>query len=1201
MFRSIFSFEVHRWYRSTATYVYFILLFTLTFLLGTAIGGTFPSISIGAGAGGDKVFVNSPVAIAGLLNGVNSYLGMVIIVAIIGNSVLKDFSSNTYQLLFTTPVSKFNYLFGRFSGALFVSLILLMAPALGLMTAYAMPWINQDMIGLFMMSPYVQSYLYTTLPNALLAGAIFFAVSVIARDVFFIWVFLIIFFVVIGVSNSFFSTLEKQEIAALLDPFGMQASRMLTRHWNPYEKNHNPVTLQGILLYNRLLWLGISIGILIVGYVSFSFSTAPRTLFRWRKKGVDTAPEKTEFKRIGVGSVGLSFGTGNALKNLWSLAVNECRTIIRNTYFRIILLFGVVLLLLVSTQLGKMYDTTTFPVTSQVITYFYGTLTLFIVVLTIIFSGELVWKARDVRMSNILDATPVPNWVFYISKLIGLFFMQAILVSIIIVAGVIVQTFKGYTNYEIGLYIRYVYGFILPDFWLLAIVALFVQTLVKNRYIGFFIVTLFYIWNTFFAMLVLKHNLFVFSSDPGIVYSEMNGFGHTVYPYIIYKLYWGALAVCLATISSLLWARGSEDRLSLRWNDARAKSNRTAWASLIVLGVVFFTCGGFIYYNTNTLNHYETSYAMEKGMAEFEKKFKKYENSPQPTITDVSLNVDIFPKERDIVANGYYVLQNKTNVPIDSVHINYINTLQLDIRSFGRPHSLVLNDSENGFRIYKLTQPLQPGESVKMTFTSKQITKGFEHNFSGLSTALYNGTFVNNQQFLPNIGYDPGSEMSNNKDRKEHGLPFRRTSLPIGDTTAYVRNIFTRNADFINFEATVSTSPDQMAIAPGYLQKEWTQNGRRYFSYKMDSPILNFYSFLSADYKVKKEKWQGVNLEIYYQKGHEYNLDRMMKGVKKALTYYTANFSPYQHKQVRILEFPSYSSFAQSFPNTIPFSESIGFIADVAGDEENVDYPFYVTAHEVAHQWFAHQVTGADVEGSNVLSETLAQYGAIRVLEQEYGADKLRKFLKYEADKFLSGRAFENEREKPLAYADMGQGYILYQKGGIVMNALSKYLGEDSVNNALKRFLQQYAFKARPYPTTLALVKELKQAAPDSMKYLVTDMFERITIYDNKINEAKTKKTADGNYVTEFTIEANKYDIDTTGKNNPIAFDDYIDVGVMSKDKLLAVQRFKIKKGTTNLTITSKTEPDKVRVDPNYLLIDKDLKNNEVKIEKKSS
>ncbi len=178
------------------------------------------------------------------------------------------------------------------------------------------------------------------------------------------------------------------------------------------------------------------------------------------------------------------------LKNLWGLSVNESRTLWRNTYFRIIMLFGILFLFLASTQLGKLFDTTVLPVTYVVIENFGGTFQLFIVILTIMFGGELVWRARDFKMSNILDSLPVPNWVFYVSKLAGLMFMQVILLAIIMVCGILVQLFKGYTHLEILLYIRYLIGFRLIDLWLLAVLSIFVQTLVNNKYVGYFIVGL---------------------------------------------------------------------------------------------------------------------------------------------------------------------------------------------------------------------------------------------------------------------------------------------------------------------------------------------------------------------------------------------------------------------------------------------------------------------------------------------------------------------------------------------------------------------------------------------------------------------------------------------------------------------------------------------------------------------------------------
>src|SRR5581483_10091889 len=207
--------------------------------------------------------------------------------------------------------------------------------------------------------------------------------------------------------------------------------------------------------------------------------------------------------------------------------------------------------------------------------------------------------------------------------------------------------------------------------------------------------------------------------------------------------------------------------------------------------------------------------------------------------------------------------------------------------------------------------------------------------------------------------------------------------------------------------------------APGYLIKEYEKDGRRYFHYKMDCPILNFYSFLSARYAVKRDKYKNVNIEVFYHPGHEYNLDRMISSVKKSLQYYEKSFSPYQHRQVRILEFPRYASFAQSFPNTIPYSESIGFIAKVDdSDPLSIDYPYYITAHEVGHQWWAHQVIGADVQGATLMSETMAEYSAMMVMEHRYGKEAMQKFLKYNLNRYLIGRTQESKKELPIMLAE---------------------------------------------------------------------------------------------------------------------------------------------------------------------------------------
>ena len=1200
MFSTIFLFEVKRLLKSISTYIYFLILFLVTFFLCLLIGGAFKDIL--ANMAGEKIFANSPALVDGILTTITGWVGAIIVVAVIGNAILKDFQYNTHNIIFTTPVSKFDYLFGRFAGAVVICLLILTGPALGMMLAYCSPWINPDKIGAFSMLPYIANYWQTVIPNALLQGAIFFAVSLISRDIFIIWVSLIIFWVGVGLSGSFASSLQYETLAALIDPLGTHAKRAISKYWSTYDKNHMMYKMQGAFLLNRLLWLSVALITFIFGFISFSFTSAPRRLSFGKKKvsehsGAFVLPT---LEKISLPTVQQSFTTGAHLKILWGLSLNECKTLWRNVYFRVILLIGMFLLLMSSFQMGKIFDTTVYPVTYIVVESLGGIFQIFVLIISIFFSGEIVWRARESRMDNILDALPVPNWVYYVSKLAGLFFMQVILLSIIVVSGVMVQAAKGYFHFELLLYIQYAIGFNVLYFWLLTVLFVFISNLVSNKYVGYFICILFFLWNSSFAGTVLKHNLFVFNSDPGIMYSDMNGFGHFIFPYFVYKLYWGGFALCLAAISSLLWARGSEAKLKfrLRQVDTGAKMRTMA---LVVIGlIIFIGCGSFIFYNTNTLNKHMSSFKIEELQASYEKKFKKFEDVAQPKITGVFLKVDIFPSERGLHTVGTYMLQNKSQKAIDSIHVLIPSNITIKSISFSGSAKLVLNDSDfQDYRIYKLEHPLAAGDSILLSFTLDLVTKGFTHDMSTLEAPLYNGTFMNNTQFLPHIGYSKDAEMGDNNQRKKHNMPFRPVSNPIHDTAAYSTNVFTSDADFIDFDITVSTVPDQMAVAPGYLQKEWTENGRRYFHYKMDKKILNFYSILSARYNVKKEKWNNIDLEIFYQKGHEYNLERMFNGMKAALQYYTTNFSPYQHKQVRILEYPRYATFAQSFPNTIPFSEGIGFIAAIDdSSKEDIDYVYYVTAHEVGHQWWAHQVIGADVEGSNMMSESFAEYSAITVLEKQIGTERMRKFIHIDMDKYLAARSGEAEKEKPLALVEIDQQYIFYQKGSVIMRSLCKYIGEDSINHALHHFLEKYGQKGPPYPTTYDWLACLRAVTPDSLQYMVTDGFEKIIMYNNKITEIKATKDSSG-YMMDVTVDINKISSDMYGKETQIACNDYIQIGIYKDHNAKPeIRLYKLKNGKTTLHIPVEYMPYKAALDPQLLLIDKNVDDNELRVGK---
>lgn len=344
----------------------------------------------------------------------------------------------------------------------------------------------------------------------------------------------------------------------------------------------------------------------------------------------------------------------------------------------------------------------------------------------------------------------------------------------------------------------------------------------------------------------------------------------------------------------------------------------------------------------------------------------------------------------------------------------------------------------------------------------------------------------------------------------------------------------------------------------------------------------------SAAYAEKSLDAGDVKLTVFHHPGRADNVDRMLASMKTSLACYTRNFGPYQFDYARVIEFPGYESFAQAFAGTIPFSESIGFLA-ANNDADKIDYVTYVTAHEIAHQYWGHQIIAAEMQGGTMFIETLAQYSALMVMKQTYGEDKIRRFLKYELDNYLRSRGGEIIEEVPLNRVE-NQGYIQFRKGSLLMYLLADRLGEDRVNAMLAGILAQHKFKSQPYLTTTTLVQGYKSLARTvAERQLVSDLLERITIYDLKAQAATTRLLADGRWETRLTVNAAKLYADGKGVEKPAPLADTIDVGLFaakpgqgafSQKDVLVMTRLPVKSGKQVLVLISKTKPTVAGIDP---------------------
>jgi ABC-2 type transport system permease protein len=1209
MLKDIILFEIRYHLRRPLTYVFASIMFFIAILAMT-------SDIIQLGGSGPLVKINAPSVIATMMLAF-SLIGVIILPSITGTAVIRDIETKTHELLFTTPISKFSFVFGRFIGSFGVTLLIYALATFGLfMGAMIAPITGtpaDKVLPPWDIMAYIIPYLFIIIPNAFFFAAISFSVGLIFRNFVAVYVQGFALIILWSISTNFTQDIENRVIGSITDPFGFRAFGLDTFFWTPAERNFLHLPIDGYLLLNRIVWIAITCVVVAVMYRLFTMSVESLSLRRGSsKRQLNQADTKadTSTDAMDIPKVSLGYSVSAQWKQFVSFVKLYFLLVIREKAFIAISLIGLINFFMDAWYTNHSTDLTLYPVTFLMLGVI-GNFSLYSVIISALYAGELTWKERSLRLNNTFDALPVPSYVTYIGKITALTFTHGVLYLILVAGALVLQTVQGYYDYQIGTYLFFVLVVILPSFLQINLLSFFIHSVVNNKYLGHFVVVLFYILRLYSSKLGMEHDLWDFGFPKFGTYSAFNGYSPFLIRGISFHVFFVSVGLLLACIGYVFWVRGTDDSWKQRLAMLRTRLTKPviATASLVVLCMSI--SGGWIYYNINIRNTYRTEQQQQALQVHYEKEYRaKYRWFPQPRITDVFIKLDLYPERSEYVLRGVQTLVNKHTTPIDTLLINWSENFRVISFDYGRAYSYIVNDTSFGFRILKLREPLQPGDSMKVSFAFAHDNKGFKQN--GVENSILpNGTFLNSD-ICPSYGYKEGIELDDEDERKKQGLPKKARMLSLDNPRGTMNSYLCNDADLITFEAIISTAPDQIAIAPGYLQREWEATServdmgkRRYYHYKMDSPIWNFYSFLSGRYAVTKDVWKNpdgsgknVALEIYHLPEHTYNLPRFMEAAKRGLDYYTKNFSPYQHRQYRVIEFPRYAQYAQAFPNTIPFSEAIEFIAQENQDADKIDKGFFVNAHELGHQWWAHQVLGSEQQGSTLLSESLAEYSALRVMEKKYGAEMMQKFLKYELDYYLRGRAFESKAEQAIVENE-NQPYIHYYKGSLVFYALADYIGEDKLNTALSEFIGRWQYKHAPYPTSRDMVATLRSHTPDSLQYVVTDLFEKITLFENSVTETKATKNGSKWDVT-LNIKAKKFHADSVGNQKPIQLGDYIDVGVFAKNeaggkllgKPLYFKKHKITKEQNTITVTVNQEPSKAGIDPYSKLIDREPDDN---------
>jgi ABC-2 type transport system permease protein len=1189
MFATVVGFELRYQLKSPVFWVSFALFFLLAF--GAT---TIDQIQIGGGGASN---VNAPYAIVQTL-GIMGVFGLFVVTAFVAGAVIRDDETRFAPLLRATRLGKPAYVFGRFAGAMVVAWLVMAAVALGMWAGSFMPWLDSEKVGPQVPYHYLWTMVVFVLPTLLVTGALGFALAIATRSLMWTYIGAVAALVGFVATRLLLSDPQYDALSAWTDPFGVSALGLATKYWTSTERNTLLPGLEGPLLLNRALWLTIAAAALALAYAAFRMDGRP--LWQRRRpafEGKADAPPPAASPLAARQPLPAPAPQRARWAQFWEVARFDAASVFKSPAFFVLMAIGVLNAFGGLWAVKEVGGSEIYPATRVMVEGLEGAFSIIPIIIAIFYAGELVWRERAQRMHEIVDATVAPDWVHLLPKIAAIAGVLVAAGAVAIATGIAVQLVLAYTTFELT---NYLLWYLLPQTvtaLLLAVLAVFVQTLVPSKMVGWAVMLVYLVASVALATTGFEHNLYIYGGTPPVPLSDMNGMGHFWVGRAWFQAYWATFAVMLVVLAYALRRRGAEATLAARLRRLPQRLAGAPGAVLASSALVWVGLGGWIFYNTNVLGEYQPQPQREAMQARFERALLAYEDLPQPTVTHVQLDVRLFPRERRALTEGRYTLENRSDAPLTHMHMRWSPGLTLE--SAELPAGVVEKEYDDfNYRIYRLDTPLEPGQSRVLRFRTRLEEIGFRNGL-GLTSLVDNGSFLNNWQIAPMIGMDRSGLLQDPSKRRRHGLEPQLRMPKLEDDSARAHHYLRRDSDWVHAEIRLETDADQIPVAPGTPVSDTVEGKRRVLLTRTEAPIQHFFSMQSGRYAVSSRDHKGTELAVYHLPRHDSNVERMLDAMAVSIDLFSEVFSEYQFPHARVLEFPGYARFAQAFAGTMPYSEAIGFQMRHR-DEEKIDMVTYVTAHEVAHQWWAHQVIGANMQGSTFLSETFAQYSALLVMERLYGPAQIRRFLKYELDRYLRARGSELIEELPLARVE-NQPYIHYQKGTLAMYWLKEVVGEAVVNRALQRLIERFAFQPAPYPNSLDFIAMLREEAGPAHDALITDLFERIVLVDARTTDASARALGDGRWELTLEIEARKRVADGQGVETEEPLDEVFEVGAFtaepgrrdfSQASVLHLQQHRLSTGLNTVTLMLDGEPRWAGVDPYNKRIDRNSDDN---------
>lgn len=1110
------------------------------------------------------------------------------------SGVIRDHKFQMESLIYSSSLKKFHFFGSRFIGVFLFSVLTFSLFLPGYWLGVSLSDLDPDRVAPFQWKSYLWPFIFIIVPNIFICTSLLFSASLLTKNNVVVYasaILIYILYFVVGIfSNSpmFASSLpaspEQMRMAALLDPFAISTFFEHTQFWTYFEKSNSFLSFSGNYFWNRFLWVGFAFVILGITYRLFSFR-----LIKEQKKNKGKIEATQEISQAYQTSK-IQIGWTSQWRALGASVQIDVQEIIRSLPFMAILL---VLLVALALELyAKFFESglneeTLYPYTHLVIESVIDIIPILSKILIVFYSGELVWKAKERKFNGIVHTTAASNWVFFTSKLVTLVLIPMLLIGTLVTVCLGFQLIKGFTDIDFTAYLLLFYHYGTPAL-VLSMMAIFVQTVVKQKYLGMGLTgAIILILTTPLSYnLGIEHPMLRIGVMPTISYSDMSGYGIQAQSFGLYAGYWMVFGFILSILSLKLWNRQLVDSKLFGGISSLKQWKPTEIIVLSIAIAAFSVIGSQLYRKLD--GNYKTKEDQLDYAEQYERKLKQYENLSKLTYVSMKTAVDLYPEEEKYTVYADYQLVNKNEVPVTQVLVTEKKRLT-QIKLEGA--KLIFKDTALGAYLFTFDPPILPQQTTQLRYELTHQSRPFKPDYS----IVKNGTYQRHEFFEPQLEYQKRLEIIDPYERKKRGLAVKSklakavkkntgSSIERGD---------------VHFETIVSTSKDQLVLAPGDLIKQWTKGDRNYFHYKYPEPAIPILSYSSANYTVKAQSCDSLEIDYYYHPGHERNHTIIAESTCAALAYCQEHFGHYPLRRLSVAEIPSsFPIDGVAQPGLVSLVEDKLYLIDI-NDPNSFNQVAKRTAKEVAHQWWGMILPPKRAPGGGFLTFGLSEYTSSVILEEMYGPGAVWESSKIFNENYFRGRTFATAKEPPL-YLERRENYLMKGKSGLVLLAIRDLLGEDKLNIALQKLINQHKQATEYTINTQNFMAALHEVSPAQYHQLLDEWMKEIIRYELKVQDVDSKRLQTGQYEITLTISAQRFKTLPSGKEVAIGIDEPIKIGCFDKHpgelsktaEISYLQSHPINQDLTTVRFVVDTLPRYIGVDPFLTRLDRNYADN---------